>query len=113
MAELTLYAKFEAASYYVIIRTAGGELPANQKQVNVTPGEAYTLPVPTREGFVFTGYTYDNGTDEVSFPVSGTYNLTDTIRVTANWAEAKYTVNFKDGDTVLYTTEASHGANVS
>lgn len=113
MAELTLYAKFEAASYYVIIRTAGGELPADQKQVNVTPGEAYTLPVPTREGFVFTGYTYDNGTDEVSFPVSGTYNLTDTIRVTANWAEAKYTVNFKDGDTVLYTTEASHGANVS
>lgn len=114
MAEITLYAKYVANELSVVIRPNGGTIADADKVVSVTPEQAYTLPVPTRAGYTFAGYTYENAAGEdVAFPTTGVYNLTESIRVTAQWTADAYTVTFKDGETVLYTvTDVGYGAKV-
>ena len=109
MEELTLYAKFEANSCLVIINANGGTLSAADSYVTVTPGEAYTLPVPTREGYTFAGYTLGGE----AFATEGTFTHSDSVVVLANWEVARYSVRFMDGDTELFAANIEHGGKAS
>lgn len=115
-ANLTLYAKFEANTLYITLNLNGGTLEEDVTRLEVKTGEAYTLPTPTKEGYVFLGWTVD-GED---FPASGTYDKNNSIRVSANWVlestleNAHFiTVNF-NGGTVdgegVQTMEVEEGA---
>ena len=54
----TLYAHWQAEQYTVTLDAMGGE--CSQQQITVTYGEPYgALPVPTREGYIFTGWATD------------------------------------------------------
>ena len=108
-ANLTLYAKFTANTLYISFRLNGGSLELAEERIAVKYGETYELPTPTRAGYDFIGWTLD-GED---FPATGTYEKTNSIRVAANWEEAKHTVEFKDGDKVLATEKVEHGKTVA
>lgn len=113
MASMTLYACFKANEYTVVINPNGGEMATADRIVKVYPGQAYELPVPTREGYTFAGYTYDTATaTDVEFPTTGTYTLTDSVRVYAQWTEAQYTVSFLDGTAVLARNTVAHGTTI-
>lgn len=104
-ANLTLYAKYTPATFYISFRLNGGAFAEDILDVEVKYGEEYTLPTPMREGYVFTGWTLD-GED---FPATGTYEKTNAIRVAANWEMQKFSVQFKNGDEILDTQEVEHG----
>lgn len=80
---LTLYAKFEKQSIYVSVNSNGGSAV---QAVEVEYNKNYTIAAPTREGYRFVGYTYDNGETDVDFPLTGIYPYKNGIRVRANWA---------------------------
>ena len=108
-ANLTLYAKYTPATFYISFRLNGGAFEEDILDVEVQYGGEYTLPTPTREGYTFTGWTLD-GED---FPATGTYTKTNAIRVAANWEVTKFTVQFKNGDEVLETQEVEDGSTAT
>lgn len=108
-ANLTLYAKFSANTMYITFRLNGGALDLEEERIAVKYGETYSLPTPTKDGYDFVGWTLD-GED---FPATGTYQKNNSIRVAANWEMAKYTVEFRNGDTVLATEKVAHGDKVT
>ena len=104
-ANLTLYAKYTPATFYISFRLNGGAFAEEILDVEVKYGQEYSLPTPTRDGYTFTGWTLD-GED---FPATGTYQKTNAIRVAANWEMTKYTVQFKAGDEVLGSQDVEYG----
>lgn len=108
-----LSANYVANTYTVTLNLNGGALEAGAStNVSVTYGAAYTLPVPTKAGFTFTGYTVDG----TAFASNGTYNRVGNVVLVANWANKFYTVTFKDfgTDAVISTVEnVAHNAKVT
>ena len=103
---VTLYAKYTQKTLYISVKQGDGE--SEVAKVAVTNGEAYTVPIPTKEGYEFAGYTYLNDEeDEVAFPTTGTYNFTTNIRLTAHWNKKKCTVTFKGADETVLATQAN------
>ncbi len=105
--DLTVYARFAASSWTITVKPNKGTATKTSYELNT--GDAYELEEPTRDGYRFVGFTYedDNG-DEQEFPTSGTYNLTRNVRVTAQWEIETYEVKLYDGETLLDTLEADY-----
>ena len=106
-ANLTLYAKYTAKTYYITFNLKGGTSTVNN--VAVKKGEEYSIPAPTREGYTFSGWTLDG--DE--FSASGTYDKDGSVRLVANWDINKYTVTFKNNGNVVATQELAHGSKAT
>lgn len=84
---VTLKAKWIANKYKISFDTAGGKtLP----DMEVTYNEAYTLPIPEKEDYVFIGWK-ENETD---FSPSEIWNRTSGAKLTAKWVIAKSTITF-------------------
>lgn len=105
----TLYAKFNAATVYIIINVDGG---VKMDPVSVTPGGTYALDEAVKEGYTFVGYTYvdDNG-DRQDFPISGTFSGSSSIRLTATYVINTYDVTFV-GQTEV-TEKVNYNATVT
>ncbi len=82
-ADLTLYVKYEPRPFKIIVIDDPNS--TNYRQVDVTYGAAYEITPPTREGYVFLGYTHVQDGAPVAFPLSGTYDKTNTISVSGQW----------------------------
>ncbi len=108
--DFTLYAKYDKQEWYISVNSKGG---SKVDHLKVTYGQEYTLEIPEREGYDFVGYTYDNGTEDVEFPVKGVFNLKQSIRVSANWKIKELTVNFYDGETLSGTKTVNYGETVT
>lgn len=106
--DLTLYARFTTKSLYIIVNSDGGSAV---EKVKVSNGQAYNVPIPTKEGYTFTKFTrYDYDAEEdVDFPASGTYSMTTDARIKANWTINEYTVTFYDGETKVTDQKVEHG----
>ena len=61
------------------------------------------LPIPTREGFSFDGWTVDK---QGQFPIS---SLTNGVTVYAQWTKLRYTVNFYVNNRLVKTCAVEHG----
>ena len=82
-ADLTLYVKYEPRPFKIIVIDDPNS--TSYRQVDVTYGAAYEITPPTREGYVFLGYTHVQDGAPVAFPLSGTYDKTNTISVSGQW----------------------------
>ena len=109
-ADFTLYAKYDKQEWYISVNSKGG---SKVDHIKVAYRQEYTLEIPEREGYDFVGYTYDNGTEDVEFPVKGVFNLKQSIRVSANWKIKELTVNFYDGETLSGTKTVKYGETVT
>ncbi len=105
---MTLYAKYNYSQLCVYMRYYEGANPVELGQVEVTTGEAYELPTPTREGYTFTGWKV-NGAE---FEASGIYAPKNSVIALAQWELNKYTVTYMDGETELGTKTVEHGKTV-
>ncbi len=95
---MTLYVKTQPKMFKINVN-ADGDTPLDKL---VKYGEMYELPeTPTREGYIFKGYTLN----DAEFVCTGTYTYTTDITVVANWekdpAFGKSTVSFYDGETEI------------
>lgn len=77
---------------YTIGYNLNGGLLSNQK-TNYTVADSFTLPIPTKTGYTFTGWTGSNGTtpqDTVTINKGTRGNLS----YTANWSANQYSVTY-------------------
>gem|GEM_PF-6016216 len=104
ISEITLYAKYTQKTLYISVKQGAGESEVGR--VEVRNGEAYTVPIPSKEGYDFAGYTYlDDEENEVPFPTTGTYNFSTNTRLTAHWTKKQLTVTFKNADESVIATQ--------
>ncbi|MBR5439060.1 MAG: InlB B-repeat-containing protein [Clostridia bacterium] len=86
-----LYVKVAAKKYTVTFNTNGGNaIDAMQIAYNAQ----YTLPAPTKVGYVFTGYTFNGA----PFALNGTFENTSNITLFATYEVATYAVKFLDAN---------------
>lgn len=76
--DVTLTARWQGNSYNIYLDAAGGSV--SSRTLSVVYGEKYTLPTPTREGYLFKGW-YSGG-ERVT---SGTYKRDGNLSLTASW----------------------------
>ncbi|MBE6590356.1 MAG: hypothetical protein E7643_09285 [Ruminococcaceae bacterium] len=101
--DLTVKALWEAQRFTVTFDPKGGSA---QDPMEVTFGEAYTLPTPTLDGYTFL-YWYD---DTVQYPQSGAWQTAKSVTLAAKWEKTSYPITYVlDGGThenrERYTTE--------
>ena len=80
--DVVLYACWEKVGFTITLNPNGGEI--NSTSINVTINEPYTIPTPTKLGFIFSGW-FDEYS--VQFPSSGTWTKNYDLTLTAAWAE--------------------------
>lgn len=82
----TLIAKWKPNDYYIVFNANGGALDKDKIKKNVTFDSTIgELPIPTRIGFDFKGWKYDNKVINNTM----TYKYADNIEVVAEWEEVK------------------------
>ena len=99
-----LYANWGAENYTIQYNLNGGTL--NNPKISYNIEETFTLPIPTRIGYDFVGWTGSG----ISTPI---YNLTITNSTgnktfTANWKAKKYSV---DINSIIQNINYSSGLN--
>ena len=102
---ITLQAKWIINYYVVKFDSNGGSSVDNQI---VSYNETASKPAnPTRAGYTFDGWMIDD--------VSYNFNtkVTNNITLKAKWSISKYTVTFKDGDTVISSQDVSYNGVVT
>ena len=86
----TLYAHWTPYTYMVYFNAAQGE--CSETSLEVTYDQPYgTLPVPTRNGYLFAGWYTP---DEKEIYSDSTVKITNNTTVTAKWVEGHYTAYF-------------------
>ena len=83
---VSLIAKWEASDYTVRLDADGGSV--SKRSLTVTYGERYSLPTTTRTGYTFDGWYKGSR----SFDMSGTWDYTSDVTLTAKWSANKYTI---------------------
>ena len=84
----------ETANTYTVTYDANGGTVANETQ-EVTFDEETTLAKPTREDYLFNGWTYQG----VAVVDGGAWSIADNVTLVAEWIDNRptYTVTFVDG----------------
>ena len=90
------------AKYTVTFDANGGTMPNNATTMEVTMGENYTLPTPTKTGFDFDGWK----NQEQSVAVSGTWSIESNVTLKASWnaKTTAVTLNVNGGTGATQTT---------
>ena len=96
--DVTAYASW-GALYNITLDLRGGYLPNNESTLQIAVGANYTMPIPVREHYDFTGWyaNYDGEairlTNETGNSTRSWYIEQDTT-VYATWEEVVYTVTY-------------------
>lgn len=113
----TLTAKWTANEYTIILDPGAGSV--SKTTVNVTYDEDFTLPVPTNDYGVFTGWLYNDEpiTDSTGHSLTK-WNFTSDITLTVDWTVKIYTVEdllkmgtYLKGDFILMNDIDLSGVN--
>lgn len=86
-ADITISAKWKARTYSVTLDPKGGVL--SSLSMRVTYGESVSLPVPTLEGYVFTGWL-----DGESPVTSGIWTIARDVTLSAVWEHYDYKITY-------------------
>ena len=87
-----LYAHWTLNTYSISYTLNGGSISGQPTSYNVNTA-TFTLPTPTRVGYIFTGWTGSNGTTAQK-SVSIAKNSTGNKSYTANWSLNTYTISY-------------------
>lgn len=87
-----LYAHWTLNAYSISYTLNGGSISGQPTSYNVNTA-TFTLPTPTRVGYIFTGWTGSNGTTAQK-SVSIAKNSTGNKSYTANWSLNTYTISY-------------------
>ncbi len=105
---LTLYAKWNAAEYEVQFNTVGGSFVSKIKKLHGEP--IGTLPVPEKEGYIFTGwFENESYSGQAILPE---FEVTANITLSAKWIEGEIDpilrFTLRADDTFEVFADASH-----
>ena len=92
----TLYAKWNDGNEYTVTLNPG-EGSVDPTEVDVKYDSEYSLPIPTRTNYTFTGWIDESF---VSFPSSGTWKTASNKTLNATWVYNNLTITYNlDGGT--------------
>ena len=100
---ITLTANWQVNTYTITYDANGGEVsPATQ---NVVYGTEYTLARPTREGYDFGGWLYND-----AIQADGVWSLTTSPTFVAQWTAISYSISYElnGGSVVLWVNPTSY-----
>ena len=111
---ISLYAKFIPNTYAITLNVNGGDELSNDKiEVTYDSPIGDNLVEPTRDGYTFVGWYYN----DVLITADTKYTYTFNIELKAQWEANKYFINFIGEGVVLtaeeYTYDISETLNVS
>jgi len=111
---LTLYAKWTAASYAVSYNTNGGG--TNPTQTDVQFGSSFTLAAaPTRSGYNFLGWEVGSGATATLYGAGTSYTMgSSAVSFTAKWSGQSYLIAYSlngGSGTAPASVEVSHDGN--
>lgn len=111
---LTLYAKWSAASYAVSYNTNGGG--TNPTQTDVQFGSSFTLAAaPTRSGYNFLGWEVGSGATATLYGAGTSYTMgSSAVSFTAKWSGQSYLIAYSlngGSGTAPASVEVSHDGN--
>lgn len=104
---VTVNAIYTAKTYTITLNTNGGVIDGDN-QVQVTFDTEYSLSEPTKEGFAFTGWFYN----ESQVAKSGKWAIADSVTLVAGWQlipANSYTITFIDRGIVLGVFHVTEG----
>jgi uncharacterized repeat protein (TIGR02543 family) len=96
----TIYAKWTLITYAITYNFNGGTTSETYEQ-SYTIATSVTLPIPTKTGYAFSGWTGTNVTNNV---VNTSKNLIGNITVVANWSATLYTYTSSVTTTITGST---------
>lgn len=100
--EMTLVAKWEAKTCAITFDPNGGSLSSGTTR-NVKYDSYVSLPTPTKKGFVFSGWYYNN-----IRVYDGSWKYTDSVKLVAKWSSQSYTINYNLEGGVNNSKNPSH-----
>ena len=89
---VTVYAQWTPINYSITYNLNGGTISGQSDSYNIET-TTFTLPIPSKTGYTFDGWTGSNGTTP-SKSVSVTKGSTGNKSYTANWTAKKLTTTF-------------------
>lgn len=109
--DTSVYIPLEMIQYSISYNLNGGSLLVSNPATYCINTETFTLYNPTKEGYIFTGWTGSNGTTP-QINVSISKGSTGNKSYEANWERKTYavTLNYDDGITsneVVYVSDAA------
>lgn len=105
----TINLAFSTNTYSISYNLDGGSIVNENRNYNVET-DSFTLPIPTKEGFTFTGWTgtgLDTPTINVTIP-KGTYG---DKTYTANWVNSTYSITYNLNNGTLNNAINSYKSN--
>lgn len=112
---VNLYAKWTPVNYSITYNLNGGSI-SGQKTSYTIETSTFTLPTPSRTGYLFTGWTGSNGSTP-SKSVSISKGSTGNKSYTANWTPKKLTTTFyrnqNSSDTITAQQVFTYGVSQS
>ena len=104
----SFYAYATPNEYTVTLNPNGGSLPDSETTRTVTYDDNYTLPVPTRTGYSFAGWYYNNEplTDSEG-KSSSIWNIADDTELTAKWTINDYVLSLVNSNSEAGTISGS------
>lgn len=112
---VNLYAKWTPVNYSITYNLNGGSI-SGQKTSYTIETSTFSLPTPTRTGYLFTGWTGSNGSTP-SKSVSISKGSTGNKSYTANWTPKKLTTTFyrnqNSSDTITAQQVFTYGVSQS
>lgn len=106
--DVSLYAGWEIKSYTITLIADSdegtGAFADGTKEIAITQdyNTPITAPVPTKEGYTFTGWKDQNGK---AYSVVPATMPAEDLELTAQWSINSYSVIFKDADGKIYQSE--------
>ena len=111
-ATVTFTAQWTKERYTINYNADGGNVSPSSQTVNF--GDSITLPTPTKAGYTFTGWRYNNSTiTDMDYIVPDFGNNGASVTFIAQWTADKYTITFDEvggsevSDIVDYTIEST------
>ena len=84
--DIVLYAKWQPNAYLINFSLNGGEMDS-PTSISVTFDHNVTLPIPSRIGYTFSGWYYDN--QKIN---NGIWKIPNDVTLSAHWSGKTYTV---------------------
>ena len=110
---VTYYAQWNLINYNITLNLMGGGVSGEYKQTYTILDSNFDLPVPTKEGHEFLGWTGE-GIEEPTITVTIVQGTTGDLEYTANWEINQYTYTFYryEGGDILKKETVDYGSEI-
>ena len=103
MEDLNLYARWQLKEYNINYSLNGGAVVGTNPTKYTVEDENFTLINPTKEHYIFKGWTWENNSTPTKIVTITTGSITGDINFVAVFEADAYTINYRDKNNATFT----------